>query len=155
MAEDEWDIEDDAMLMLHDRDHTHPEYVARMFFQGALAGHLDDELRGMTTPSSRATWDFDDLREVLGEIVDPATGSVARPARPDATDVAWVRVLAGQPEVRIVDRPTTVLVAAALMLVWHPEPGIWLVHALAIDGEPDYAAVDGVPRPSPGVAPAY
>jgi len=151
MTDEQWSVDDDVMLMLHQRDDSHPGHVALRFFLALTAVPRQVEaLQSLVTPESLESWgDFSGAAAFLAAVHEPALGTTPKPAE-GAPDVAYMKVLTGKPNVEIVTVPTHVLMVAFVTLVWRPELGQWRVHSIGDSVQPE-----DLPRTSPGVAPAY
>ncbi|WP_141677859.1 hypothetical protein [Microbacterium oleivorans] len=149
---DSWDASDDAAASIAGYGLTEPFLPALAFMELIQQDPLDvEKFSDVVTPESLAAWgDFSEAQAAVEAVQDWGMGSYPEPAA-DAPDVAYVKILRNEPEARQETADRVVYPALWLTLVWRPEYGMWLVHALG--GRP--SDPDDVPRSSPGVAPDY
>lgn len=150
MTHSAWSASDDAQAAVAGYGPEEPLFTALAFLQGIGARLSPEEMSVTVTPESLAAWgDFSTVHEALEAIGDWGMGSYPEPA-PTASDVAYVKLLPNVPEAYQQQGTAAVTVAAWITLVWRPEIGFWLVHALGNALNPAE-----IPRTSPGVAPDY
>lgn len=98
-------------------------------------------LFNLTTPESHESWgDFSDAAAALAAIEDWGLGSEPKAAQ-GAPDVVYASLLSGVVESFQVASDQMIMGAAVITLVWRPEHGGWLVHAMG-----DYCPPEDVPR---------
>lgn len=148
---DSWTSADDFEAATAGYDFTEPLSTAMAFISALSREPLDvDQLASVVTPESLPAWgNFSSAAAGLSSIPEWAIASYPDPA-PNATDVAYVKILKNEPESRQQEGDVVVVPAAWITLIWRPERGTWLVHAF---GNP--LPADGLPRSSPGEAPEY
>jgi hypothetical protein len=150
MGETNWNDDDDAHYVFETLGLEHPVTAARAFLVA-----LDDPARfasalsEMVTPESRRLWgDFSAGTKWLERLGSFGIGSVAR-YEDGAPDVRYIKIASGITEGRTVPNRSEVDAAAFVTMVWRPEFGSWLVHAVG-----DVIRPEALPRTSPGVAPS-
>lgn len=67
----------------------------------------------------------------------------------DAPDVAYIKIIAGVTETYQIKSDGFIPVALFLSMVWRPERGFWMTHAMGTNITPPA----DLPRTSPGLAP--
>lgn len=144
MAEDWRRIVDDdeAAAAMPEPGLDNPVSVAALLLQGlADPQEYSNALHNLTTPESWPQWgDFGAAADSVAKLGSWSIGTVAEPAVGDPA-VCYVKVLRDVDESYQVLREHIVNVAAVVTLVWRPDAGAWLVHAIG-----DYVRPEGVPH---------
>jgi len=120
-----------------------PVSVGMMFCEALDdPGHYRTALLRLTTPESHAAWgDFSAAAEGLRAMPNVGFGSMVNEAV-GAPDVVYFKVLSDVVESYQVLDEQPVSLASIVTLVWRPERGQWLVHAMG----GSYVKPDDVPR---------
>ena len=144
------DVQDEDALPHFGLPRPENAALVGLAFVAALLDERSEAPEHLVTPESRKHWgDFSAARELLAAIPNRGIGSRANRAF-DARDVAYVKILAEVTRAFVIKGEEQVVeVAAVVSLVWRPELGSWLVHAV---GDPVHPLE--MPRTSPGSAPS-
>ena len=150
-SEFDWDPMDDTLVEMESAGGLrHPMTVASVFLQLISQDSPDVIALGqIVTPESETNWgDFTGARDMYRAIDYPGVGSAVKRGE-RAADVAWVKVVHGATEPRVISTPT-LLRADIITLVWRPELDSWRVHQWGPPAKPDSL---GHVRTSPNLAP--
>lgn len=152
-----WTVQDEGLAAVAGYGPTEPFFVGFAFFTGLVRlverEDVEGTLAGMQTCVTPELWaDPDRFFEIFVAFSTIERPGVATfPHSPDdAPDVAHLKILSDAVET-VSKGPGDTRLEGWFSLVWRPEFGAWLVHAMG--AEPLPAA--SMPRTSPGVAPRY
>jgi len=144
-TDDSWrrfTTDEEAAAALPEPSLTDPVSVGIMFvtaLEDPIGRRRDLEL--LITPESANAWgDFTEAAAGLATIEDQGFGSIADEAV-GALDVRYFKILRGVPDGYKVLDDQIIDAAAIVTLVWRPEFGQWMVHAMG-----DYVRPEHVPR---------
>lgn len=105
-------------------------------------------LTQLVTPESLNDWgDFAAAGELLESIPEVGFGTLTNQAY-GAPDVRYFKILSGVGDAYMVVDEQPVMAAALLTMIWRPEHGRWMVHAMGDSLLPEH-----LPRSAPGQTP--
>jgi hypothetical protein len=134
--------DDEADASIPEPSSTNAVAVGMAFVSTLATDPLDlDGLAFLVTPESLPSWgDFSGPAAWLATIGDWGVGSVANEAI-GAPDVAYVKIVRGVDQSCQVVDEQIIAVPGVVTLVWRPERGMWLVHAIG-----EFVRPEDVPR---------
>lgn len=134
MNDDNWSRADDLAFRIEAAGSRHPLRAAAQFIAGVLlATPIDTRaLERIVTPESRSSWgDFAAVRVLLEGIESAGFASdIPPPADPRDIDIAEVSIVSGVTAFTNLEPGDRIEPQAVMTLVWRPEFGTWLVHAV-------------------------